>query len=92
MPDRSRRDALLREAGAKPVVGGELRGDELQRNVAVEWFVERVIHHSHATAPGHVDDDMAGKRGAWSQVSHRLIVIAERRLHTRQPDVHKTHK
>ena len=72
--DRRRGARLADEAIAEVGVLGELRGDELQRDRAIEVELERSIDHPHAAAARDPQDAVAGELVSLVQAGHRAFV------------------
>ena len=70
------------EALAEADVLGEVRGDELERDGAIEIELDSAIDHAHAAAAGDADDAMTGEDVTLLQVGHDLsLYTAGRRGH-----------
>jgi hypothetical protein len=68
--DRGRRLGLGDEARAKLRVVGECRGDDLQRDGAVEVQVDRAIDDTHPAAPGEPLDAVVDEDVTWRELRH----------------------
>ena len=55
-------------------------GDELERHLAFQRLVTRVIDNAHAPAPSDVEYDMIGERRAQGQLSHSPLSSRARPL------------
>ena len=73
---RSRRRRATRATKRSRNVGvlGQLRGDELQRDGAVEVELERAVDHAHAAAARDPQDAVAGELVSLVQGGHRVFV------------------
>ncbi len=72
--DRGGGARLAYEALAEVGVLGQLRGDELQRDGAVEVELERPVDHAHAAAARDPQDAVAGELVSLVQGGHRAFV------------------
>ena len=68
--DRRRRLGLRDEARAEVGLLGERRGDDLQRDDAVEVEVPRAVHDAHPAASGEPLDAMVDEDVAWLELRH----------------------
>ena len=59
--DAGERLRLPAEARAVVLVGRELRGDDLERDLAVQGGVERGVHDPHAAVPQHAQQAVAAE-------------------------------
>ncbi len=70
--DRGGEAGLGHEALAEADVLGEVRGDQLERDGAIEIELDSAIDHAHAAAAGDADDAMTGEDVTLLQVGHDL--------------------
>ena len=79
MLDRGRQPRLAQEALAERHVVGELRGEQLQRDVAVEREVVGAVDDAHAAAADQRLDPIAGELGADARVAEAGMFSFRRR-------------
>ena len=62
--ERGRQPGLAQEALTERAIGGEVRGEQLQRDVAVEREIARAVDDAHPTTADDRLDPVAGELGA----------------------------
>ena len=83
--DRGGQAPLAPEAGAEVLVPGQLRGDDLDRHLAVQVEVDRPVDDAHPAPPDDLLYAVSGEFRAGAQVRHGTIIAS--RDGCRQPPV-----
>ena len=64
------------EARAEVGVVGERRGDDLQRDRAVQVEVRRAVHDAHPATSGESRDAVVDEDVTWAELRHVPVVLA----------------